>query len=123
MRPDLVPVDHEPVATYPADRPGREEGEERERRGVHDVVAPPIPDQEEEDSNAETERRPDPPASSGVEAHLRRDRDHVDAIHTCILALGPLADREVIDLVSVRGEPLAQVTGPTFRAAYCMRVE
>ena len=96
----------------------RQQREVRERGRVHDVVAAPVAQQVPEHAGAEHERRQDAPAAARrVELHARARRHHAHARYVGALAAVPLAQREVGDLVPVRGEPLAEVAVPALGAA------
>ena len=45
------------------------------------------------------------------------DGDHAHAGDARVLALGPLAQRQVVDLVALGGEPLGEVAVPALGAA------
>ena len=73
---------------------------------------------------AEAERRRDPPpAVAPVERHPRPDCDHPHSGNTRILTFGPLTEGEVVDLVTVGGEPLGQVPVPALGAADGVRID
>ncbi len=116
-RPQLEPVDDEPVAVQRAHERGREQREERKRGGVHDVVAAPVAQQVPQHAGAEHERRRDPAPPARVERHPRPGGAYVDARHVGARPAVPLAQREVADLVAVGVQALGEVAIPALAAA------
>ena len=122
-RPDLVPVDDEPVAPPPAHRRRGEQREVRERGRVQHVVLAAVPDEMAEHAEAEDERRQDPPPAVRVQVELRADRDDPDAGNLRRGVRLPLAQGQVGDLVTVVREPLREVAVPALGTADGVREE
>src|SRR5262249_36816760 len=96
----------------------------REGSGMDRVVPGTVPGQVQEDAEPETEGRRDPPATvAAVQRHPGPHGDHVHPGDACILALGPLAEGEIVDLVTIGGEPLGQVPVPALGAADGVRID
>ncbi len=116
-RPQLKPVDDEPVAAQRAHERGRKQREERKRRGVDDVIAAPVTQQMPQHAGAEDERGPDPPPAVDVERHARARRADVHARQLRPRPALPLAQREVRDVVPVGDESLCEGAIPPLAAA------
>ena len=122
-RPQLVPVDDEPVALRAAQQPGGQQREVRKRGGVDDVVAAPVAQQVPQHARAEDQRRRDPPPAAGVERHPRPGRPDRDAVDDRPRAAIPLAQREVRHVVTVDGQALGEVAIPALGPADRVREE
>src|SRR5689334_23653372 len=107
-----MPVNEEPVATERSDQCRREQREVREGRGVDDVVAAAPAKEVSEHSCSEEDWWQDPPAAAGVQLRPRGDGDDADSGDVRMLAVRPLAHREIGDLVPVLREPLSEVPIP-----------
>jgi hypothetical protein len=119
-----VPVDDEPEAPPAASQAGGEQGEVRERSGVHDVVVAAVAPEVAEHAPAELEgRRHTPVAVGPVQLVARGDGDHAHPRQLRRSAVVPLAPREVRDPVALGGEPLAEIAVPPLGTAHGPRVE
>src|SRR4051794_27629165 len=122
-RPELVPVDHDPIAGERAHGRGGQKGEIWERGGVNHVVVSSVPHQVPEYPEAECERRQDSSASTGEHGHPWRDRKDADGAQVGFRSRVPVPHREVRDLVALLCEPKGEIAIPAFGAPHRLRVE
>ena len=89
---------------------------------MHDVVATATKEMPE-DTEAEDDRRQDSPAALRVEGHPRTHGNDPHARHARAGSSLPLPQRQVCDVVALRGEVLRQGAVPTLGAADGVGVE
>ena len=90
---------------------------------MDDVVAPSMAEEVAQDTEAEPKRRPDSSPAVDVEVGARSRRDDSDARNAWLVALVPLPERHVGDLVPLRRQALGQRPIPALGAADRVRVE
>jgi hypothetical protein len=90
---------------------------------MDDVVAAAVPDKVPQDAEPEDERRPDPAPPVDVELQPRADGHDANAANARILALIPLPQRQIGNVMTRGGEPFREVPIPPLRAADGVRVK
>ena len=90
---------------------------------MDDVVAAPLAEEMAQDTEPEAKGGPDPPPAVDVELGPWPGRHDADARNARIVAVVPLPERQVRDLVPLRGQALRERPVPALGAADRVRVE
>src|SRR5438067_13563736 len=90
---------------------------------MDDVVLRAVSREMAKHTESEENWRRDPASALGVKTHTGGDRDHAHSREVGRIGSVPLTEREVSDVVAVRGQPKREVAIPTLGASDSVPVE